>query len=71
MAKLGDVGGVAVSQEVFHQRLQEPLGPGLVTELISGGRGYVVFFTAYLALFSLVGALIRGTTAFLRSRRGF
>ncbi len=41
----------------------------LVTELISGGRGYVVFFTAYLALFSLVGALIRGTTAFLRSRR--
>ena len=41
----------------------------LLTELIYGGKGYAVFFAAYLALFSVVVALIRGTTAFLRRRR--
>ena len=41
----------------------------LLTELIHGGRGYAVFLAVYLALFSLIVALIRGTTVFLRRRR--
>lgn len=41
----------------------------LLTELINGGERRAVFFAAYLALFSLVVALIRGTTVFLRRRR--
>ena len=38
----------------------------LLTELINGGGGYALFFTAYLALFALLVALINGTTALMR-----
>ena len=41
----------------------------LLTELINGGERHAVFFAAYLALFSVIVALIRGTTAFLRTRK--
>lgn len=41
----------------------------LLTEVSRGGRGYALFFTVYIALFVLLVILIRGTTAFLRTRK--
>lgn len=41
----------------------------LLMELASGGRNYGLFSVVYLALFSVVTALVRGTTALLRKRR--
>lgn len=40
-----------------------------LTELINGGERHAMFLAVYLALFSLVVVLIRGTTAFLRKRK--
>lgn len=41
----------------------------LLAELLNGGRGYAVFLAAYLALFAVVVALIRGTTVLLRRQK--
>ena len=40
----------------------------LLSELDQGHRGTVLYFAAYMALFNLIGVLVRGTTALLRKR---